>query len=36
MAEYIVNEKAIENLNSIWIFTAEIWSVDKLQNLLNF
>jgi len=28
MAEYIINEKALEDLNNIWIYTAENWSVD--------
>jgi toxin ParE1/3/4 len=29
MAEYIVSEKALEDLNNIWIYTAETWSVEQ-------
>ena len=29
MAEYIISEKAVEDLNNIWIYTAENWSVEQ-------
>jgi len=29
MAEYIISEKALEDLNNIWIYTAENWSVEQ-------
>lgn len=27
--EYIVSEKALDDLNTIWIYTAENWSVEQ-------
>jgi toxin ParE1/3/4 len=29
MADYIISEKALEDLNNIWIYTAENWSVEQ-------
>ena len=29
MAEYILSEKALEDINNIWIYTAENWSVEQ-------
>ena len=29
MAEYIISEKALEDLNNIWLYTAENWSVKQ-------
>lgn len=35
MAEYIISEKALEDLNNIWICTAENWSVDQANRYYN-
>ena len=35
MAEYIISEKALEDLNNIWIYTAEIWSVEQANRYYN-
>ncbi len=35
MAEFIINEKAIEDLNNIWIYTAETWSVVQANRYYN-
>ena len=35
MAEYIISEKALEDLNNIWIYTAENWSVDQANRYYN-
>ena len=35
MAEYIINEKAVEDLNTIWIYTAENWSVEQANRYYN-
>lgn len=35
MAEYIISEKAIEDLNTIWIYTAENWSVEQANRYYN-
>ena len=35
MAEYIINEKALEDLNNIWIYTAENWSVEQADRYYN-
>jgi toxin ParE1/3/4 len=35
MSEYIINEKALEDLNNIWIYTAENWSVDQANRYYN-
>ncbi|MFV8323071.1 type II toxin-antitoxin system RelE/ParE family toxin [Flavobacterium sp. LS2R12] len=37
MPEYIVSEKALEDINNIWIYTSENWSVaqaDRYYNLI--
>jgi len=37
MAEYLISEKALEDINNIWIYTAENWSVaqaDRYYNLI--
>ena len=37
MSEYVISEKAIEDINNIWIYTAENWSVaqaDRYYNLI--
>jgi toxin ParE1/3/4 len=37
MPEYIISEKALEDINSIWIYTGENWSVvqaDRYYNLI--
>jgi len=28
MSDYIISEKALEDINKIWIFTAENWSIE--------
>ena len=35
MAEYIISEKALEDLNTIWIYTAENWSVEQANRYYN-
>ncbi|WP_291115627.1 type II toxin-antitoxin system RelE/ParE family toxin [Flavobacterium sp. UBA6135] len=35
MAEYIISEKAIEDINKIWVFTAENWSVEQADRYYN-
>jgi len=35
MAEYILSEKALNDLNSIWIYTAENWSVEQANRYYN-
>ena len=35
MSEYIINEKALEDINNIWIYTAENWSVDQADRYYN-
>ncbi len=35
MAEYIISEKALDNLNNIWIYTAENWSVEQANRYYN-
>ena len=35
MAEYIISEKALEDLNNIWIHTAENWSVKQANRYYN-
>ena len=29
MTEYVISEKALEDLNNIWIYTAENWSFEQ-------
>jgi len=35
MAEYIISEKALEDLNNIWIYMAENWSVKQANRYYN-
>ncbi|GEM56344.1 plasmid stabilization protein [Flavobacterium branchiophilum NBRC 15030 = ATCC 35035] len=35
MAEYIISEKALDDLNTIWIYTAENWSVELANRYYN-
>jgi toxin ParE1/3/4 len=35
MTEYVISEKAIEDINNIWIFTAENWSVEQADRYYN-
>lgn len=35
MAEYIISEKALEDLNNIWVYTAENWSVEQANRYYN-
>ncbi|MEM8520525.1 type II toxin-antitoxin system RelE/ParE family toxin [Flavobacterium sp. PL12] len=37
MSLYVISEKAVEDINNIWIYTAENWSVaqaDRYYNLI--
>ena len=35
MAEYIISEKALEDLNNIWNYTAENWSLEQANRYYN-
>ncbi|MEO8253400.1 MAG: type II toxin-antitoxin system RelE/ParE family toxin [Flavobacterium sp.] len=35
MSEYIIREKALEDINNIWIYTAENWSVEQADRYYN-
>ena len=35
MAEYIINEKALEDLNNIWIYTTENWTLEQADRYYN-
>jgi toxin ParE1/3/4 len=35
MSEYIINEKALDDINKIWIYTAENWSVEQADRYYN-
>jgi toxin ParE1/3/4 len=35
MSEYIISEKALEDINTIWIYTAENWSVEQADRYYN-
>ncbi len=35
MAEIIISEKALEDLNNIWIYTAETWSIVQANRYYN-
>lgn len=35
MSSYIISEKALEDINSIWIYTAENWSVEQADRYYN-
>jgi toxin ParE1/3/4 len=35
MSEYIISEKALEDINNIWIYTAENWSIEQADRYYN-
>ncbi|WP_339920745.1 type II toxin-antitoxin system RelE/ParE family toxin [uncultured Flavobacterium sp.] len=35
MAKFIISEKALEDLNNIWIYTAENWSIEQANRYYN-
>jgi toxin ParE1/3/4 len=35
MSEYIISEKALEDINTIWIYTAENWPVEQADRYYN-
>ena len=35
MPEYIISKKALEDINNIWIYTAENWSVEQADRYYN-
>ncbi len=35
MAEYIISAKALDDLNNIWINTAENWSIEQANRYYN-
>ena len=35
MPKYIISEKALEDINNIWIYTAENWSVEQADRYYN-
>ena len=35
MAEYIISEKALDDLNNVWIYTTENWSVEQANRYYN-
>ncbi|MBK0368741.1 type II toxin-antitoxin system RelE/ParE family toxin [Flavobacterium agrisoli] len=35
MSKYIISEKALEDINNIWIYTAENWSVEQANRYYN-
>jgi len=35
MSDYIISEKAIEDINKIWLYTAENWSVEQADRYYN-
>ena len=35
MAEYIISKKALDDLNNIWIYTAENWSPEQADRYYN-
>ena len=35
MAEYIISEKALEDINNIWIYTTQNWSVEQADRYYN-
>ena len=35
MLEYVISEKAVEDINNIWIYTAENWSVSQADRYYN-
>ena len=35
MLKYVISEKALEDINNIWIYTAENWSVEQADRYYN-
>ncbi|MCA6422415.1 MAG: type II toxin-antitoxin system RelE/ParE family toxin [Flavobacterium sp.] len=35
MADFIISEKALDDLNTIWIYTAENWSIEQANRYYN-
>ncbi len=35
MSKYIISEKAIDDINNIWIYTAETWSTEQADRYYN-
>jgi toxin ParE1/3/4 len=35
MLEFVISEKALEDINNIWIFTAENWSEEQADRYYN-
>jgi toxin ParE1/3/4 len=35
MSEYIISEKALDDINNIWIYTAENWSIEQADRYYN-
>lgn len=35
MSAYIITEKALKDINTIWIYTAENWSVEQADRYYN-
>jgi toxin ParE1/3/4 len=35
MSGYIISEKALEDINNIWIYTAQNWSVEQADRYYN-
>jgi len=35
VVKYIINEKAVEDINQIWTYTAENWSVEQADRYYN-
>jgi toxin ParE1/3/4 len=35
MSRYIISEKALDDINKIWIYTAENWSIEQADRYYN-
>jgi toxin ParE1/3/4 len=35
MSEYIISGKALDDINNIWIYTAENWSIEQADRYYN-
>ncbi|PKP14371.1 MAG: type II toxin-antitoxin system RelE/ParE family toxin [Bacteroidetes bacterium HGW-Bacteroidetes-23] len=35
MSKYIISEKALEDINAIWVYTAQNWSVEQANRYYN-
>ena len=35
MSDYIISEKALEDINAIWVYTAQNWSVEQANRYYN-